>query len=84
MSKHLHLVAREPLDVVRSLALRQTVDALSPEKREIITMLYGIGCGRLDLPEVAWRLGRTIGEVRRIRDSALRDLGMGVALEAAA
>ena len=84
MSKNLQLVAHEPLDVVRSLAIRQQVDALSPEKHEIITMLYGIGRGRLDLPEVAWRLGRTMDEVRRLRDAALRDLGMGVALEAAA
>lgn len=84
MSKRLPLVEREPLDVVRSLAIRQQVEALSPEKREIISMLYGIGCGRLGLPEVAWRVGRPISEVRRLRDSALRDLGRGIALEAAA
>ena len=84
MSKHLEVLASEPLDVVRSLALRRQVDSLPPEKREIISMLFGIGCGRLPVRAVAWRLGRTIDEVRRLRDAALRDLGASVALEAAA
>jgi len=83
MSKVVTCVSDEPLAIVRSLALRQHIHSLPAEKREVVEMLYGIGRGRLDLPEVASRLKKRVGEVRRIRNAALRELGVRVVREAA-
>jgi DNA-directed RNA polymerase specialized sigma subunit len=74
----------EPLRVVRSLALRQQIEQLPALEREVIALLYGIGCAPLPREDIAERLGLTDIEVWRIGDRATRALGVGVCMEAAA
>jgi hypothetical protein len=84
MSKESRLSPDEGLAIVRSLALRQHVSSLSPQKQEVVSMLFGIGCGRLDVAAVASRLDCKAAEVRQMRDAALQELGAQAATEAAA
>jgi DNA-directed RNA polymerase specialized sigma24 family protein len=85
MSNTAHSIANdEPLSIVRSLAFRRHVERLHALEREVISLLYGVGCGRLDPAEVAERLEIDRTHVAQLRDRALRELGMQVMLEAAA
>jgi hypothetical protein len=83
-SIHDPIVSDPPLSVVRSLAFRWHIERLHALECEVLSLLYGIGCGRLDSAEVAERLKIDRQQVARLRDSALRELGMQVMLEAAA
>ncbi|HZU18879.1 MAG TPA: sigma-70 family RNA polymerase sigma factor [Candidatus Dormibacteraeota bacterium] len=63
--------------------LRQAVDALPEPERQVVRLRFGVGGeGPLPLPEVAQRLGLSVGQVRRAEVRALDRLALDRELQA--
>ncbi|HEU4686957.1 MAG TPA: hypothetical protein VFS23_01275 [Vicinamibacterales bacterium] len=75
----------EALRVVGVVAMRKQLQALAPLQREVVSMLYGIGCRATPASEIVETLRlRSIEDLWGIHATALQELGAQIALAAAA
>lgn len=74
----------EQLRAVLAVMLRLQLRRLPLIERQIISMLYGVGCRSVDPAEIAARLQLTPNEVWQRHRLALQELAARVLVEAAA
>ena len=65
---------RSLIDESLSKEIERAVQLLQPREREIIKMVFGIGCQEMTLEEIGDKFGLTRERVRQIKEKAIRHL----------
>ena len=65
---------RSLIDESLSKEIERALQLLQPREREIIKMVFGIGCQEMTLEEIGDKFGLTRERVRQIKEKAIRHL----------